>query len=306
MKNLNNHSEAVNPSCLNCGEYIDSPFCPYCGQKNKDYRLSFKELFSDFLEEFFDLDSRAIKSLRLLFTKPGELTREYMQGRRIGYLSPVRLYLVASVLFFLLLSLKAALPGMRYNELMDKLNNPENTGSTPEKVLEEKLTPVPQDTLEPRESRLTLARSDTSGTNVSIKLGTNNYNLDQSDFLADFMDNFAKVMFLLLPVAAFQLKILYFRRKKLYLEHLIFSLHVHAFIFSLLIVSVILDYTWVMRGIIIISLIYLYLAMKRFYGQSHPKTISKMILLLASYGMATTLVMVFTMLVTAVGLLLSR
>ena len=112
------------------------------------------------------------------------------------------------------------------------------------------------------------------------------------------------MMFILLPVAALQLKVLYWRRKKLYLEHLIFSLHVHAVIFSLLIFTVILDFKLVVWAVIVASLVYLYLALKNYYAQSHPKTISKMLLLLMSYGFTILLVMVITLVGTAVSMLL--
>jgi len=106
--------------------------------------------------------------------------------------------------------------------------------------------------------------------------------------------------------AALQLKVLYWRRKKLYIEHLVFSLHVHAFIFSLLILTIILDYKLTMWLVIISSLIYLYIAMKQFYSQSYSKTATKMVLLLLSYGVTTLLVMALTMVVTAVGLVMGN
>jgi len=114
------------------------------------------------------------------------------------------------------------------------------------------------------------------------------------------------MMFLLLPVAALQLKMLYWRRKKLYIEHLVFSLHVHAFIFSLLILTIILDYKLIMWLVILSSLLYLYIAMKQFYEQSYSKTATKMVLLLLSYGVTTILVMTLTMVVTAVGLVMGN
>ena len=107
-----------NSQCLNCGAKLDTKFCAHCGQKNKDYRLSFKDLFSDFLEELLDMDSRVLRSVRMLFTKPGFLTSEYIKGKRISYLPPVRIYLVASVLFFLILSLKTYLPDIQNNQFI--------------------------------------------------------------------------------------------------------------------------------------------------------------------------------------------
>ena len=284
-------------TCLNCGAFLTAQFCAECGQKNKDYRLSFKDLFSDFLEELLDVDSRVLKSLRILFTRPGLLTTEYIKGRRISYLPPVRIYLVASILFFLAISLNTLVPNIQNNELFQEWTQ---TGNIDEALTNTLATQVQSLTGD----RLGEVAADSSTNAVSVSVGENNFDVQQDDFLSNFSDNIAKMMFLLLPVAALQLKMLYWRRKKLYIEHLIFSLHVHAFIFSLLIITVILDFKVVMWAVLIWSLVYLYLAMKNYYGQSYSKTFAKMFLLLLSYGLAIMLVMTITLVATAVGLVL--
>lgn len=293
---------AHNTHCLNCGSPLDAQFCSQCGQKNKDYSLTFKDLFSDFLEELLDVDSRVLKSLRLLFTSPGFLTAEYVKGRRVSYLPPVRIYLVASVLFFLSLTLSNMIPDVQESEFFKEITE---TGSL-DKALDSALTArenaLTSDVVFSEKSGLVPIDPDSSQSGMTISLGEGQYDVEQGDFLSDFSDNFAKMMFLLLPVAALQLKVLYWRRKKLYIEHLIFSLHVHAFIFSLLILTVILNYKLVMWFVILASLVYIYMAMKNYYGQSYPKTATKMLLLLLSYGITTVLVMTLTLVVTAVGL----
>jgi len=147
--------------------------------------------------------------------------------------------------------------------------------------------------------------ADSSKKGVTVVLGDETYDVQQSDFMSTFSDNFAKMMFLLLPVAALLLKILYWRRKKLYIEHLIFSLHVHAFTFSLLILTVILDYRIVIWGVILWSHVYLYLAIKNYYSQGYVKTFFKMALLLFSYGLTLIVAMTLTLVGTAVSLQLS-
>lgn len=295
---------AANSNCLNCGTPLETRFCPQCGQKNKDYRLSFKDLFSDFIEELLDMDSRVLRTVRMLFTRPGFLTKEYIKGRRISYLPPVRIYLVASVLFFLLLSIKNLIPTIQNNELLKEFTGSENIEETMSQAIEARIEGKNDEKGTQEQIGLIPVDPDSSGEGMSMIVGGDTYDIQQGDFLANFTDNFAKMMFLLLPVAAFQLKVLYVRRKKVYVEHLIFSLHVHAFIFSLLILTAILDYRLVLWAVILASLIYLYLAMKNYYEQSHLKTISKMFLLLMGYGMAIAMVMVLTLVATAVGLLL--
>mgnify|MGYP002725446881 CR=1 FL=1 len=282
---------------------MDSPFCPQCGQKNKDYSLSLKELFSHFLEELLDVDARVLRSLRLLFTRPGFLSKEYVLGRRVSYIPPVRIYLVASVLFFLSLTINTLVPSFQNNPFIKELAE---TGDL-EQALENELTEnaeEPQSTGSPfpEGSGLVKLDPDSSASGAVMTIGESRFDMQEGDFLSNFSDNFAKMMFFLLPVAALQLKALYWRRKKVYVEHLIFSLHVHAFIFSILILTVIMDFKFVMWFVILWSLIYLYLAMKYFYNQSYGKTLSKMLLLLFGYGLTILLVMTLTMVLTAISL----
>ncbi len=292
--------------CLNCGSPLSAQFCPECGQKNKDYSLTFKDFFSDFLEELLDVDSRVLRSLRLLFTKPGFLTSEYVRGRRVRYIPPVRIYLVASVLFFLSLTLKTLLPSVQNNEFFKEITETGNLDNALENALEAKQTASSNDVLSYEGSGLVPVDPDSSQSGMQLSLGGGQYDVNQGDFLSNFSDNFAKMMFLLLPVAALQLKALYWRRKKLYIEHLVFSIHVHAFIFSLLILTIILDFKLTMWLVIISSLIYLFIAMRQFYGQSYSKTATKMVLLLLSYGVTTILVMTLTLVATAVGLVMGN
>lgn len=292
-----------NTECLNCGSPLTAQFCAQCGQKNKDYSLTFKDLFSDFIEELLDVDSRVLKTLRLLFTSPGFLTAEYVVGRRVSYLPPVRLYLVASVLFFLTLTIKTLLPSVQSNEFFKEITETGSIDTAIEHVIENQQQ---NGSLVRLDSGLEPAGPDSSHTDVTMSIGGSEMDVQQGDFLSSFSDNFAKMMFLLLPVAALQLKLLYWRRNKLYIEHLVFSLHVHAFIFSLLILTVLIDFKFMMWIVIMASLIYLFLAMKRFYQQSYAKTASKMVLLLFSYGITTGLVMVLTLMITAVGMVMEN
>lgn len=82
-------SAAIDQSeCLNCGTELQGEFCTRCGQKVAHPNPSFHDLYHDFTHEMLHLDGRLWSSLRLLFTKPGFLTREYIAGRRAPYLPP--------------------------------------------------------------------------------------------------------------------------------------------------------------------------------------------------------------------------
>ena len=90
--------------CRNCGTFLGEPagnFCPNCGQDTLNHPPSFWEFIHEFVTHYVALEGKLWKTLVLLFFKPAQLTREYREGRKQRYISPLRLYITASFLFFL-------------------------------------------------------------------------------------------------------------------------------------------------------------------------------------------------------------
>jgi hypothetical protein len=94
--------------CRNCETTLDGEFCPACGQKDIDLERPFFALLSETVSEAVDLDGRAFRTVKTLFLYPGQLTAEFLAGRRRTYTSPLRLYLFISVSFFVLMAWVAA------------------------------------------------------------------------------------------------------------------------------------------------------------------------------------------------------
>ncbi len=92
-------------TCANCGRDRPENFCAHCGQSDRDYARALLSVAGEFVRETFELDSRLFRTLGLLMFRPGRLTMEFSRNRRAGFVSPVRLYIFASFVFFLLLSL---------------------------------------------------------------------------------------------------------------------------------------------------------------------------------------------------------
>ena len=93
-------------TCPNCGRDRPESFCAHCGQSDRDYARALRSVAGEFVRETFEVDSRLFRTLKLLMFRPGSLTREFSRNRRAGFVSPVRLYIFASFVFFLLLSLR--------------------------------------------------------------------------------------------------------------------------------------------------------------------------------------------------------
>lgn len=103
-------SDAVTPAttnreedqhrCLNCGSVLLGDHCYQCGQPVKGLIRQFSSVIGDFLDTVFNLDSRTIRTLKPLLFQPGFLSTEYFAGRRVSYVTPLRLYIFFSVLAF--------------------------------------------------------------------------------------------------------------------------------------------------------------------------------------------------------------
>ena len=77
-------------------------YCPICGQKNTDLNISFKELTKDFASDYFTFDSKFFKTLWPLITKPGKVPKEFIEGKRLKYIAPLRGFLFLSFISFFL------------------------------------------------------------------------------------------------------------------------------------------------------------------------------------------------------------
>src|SRR5437762_7075916 len=86
--------------CENCGAPLRGHWCAQCGQPAIDYRRSFRHVIADLLDEFLNWDSKFFATIGLLLVRPWKLTNEFLAGHRVRYVHPLRLYLLASILFF--------------------------------------------------------------------------------------------------------------------------------------------------------------------------------------------------------------
>ncbi|MDH3304878.1 MAG: DUF3667 domain-containing protein [Gammaproteobacteria bacterium] len=88
------------PDCLNCGTRLRGQYCGNCGQRASSRLISLWQLISEAFGDLLEFDSRLWRTLIPLMSRPGRLTRDYLEGRRTRYMPPFRTYLVLSVIFF--------------------------------------------------------------------------------------------------------------------------------------------------------------------------------------------------------------
>lgn len=321
-------------ACLNCGALLTGQYCAHCGQRARTRLISIWELVRDAVGDLFELDSRLWQTLIPLTVRPGRLTREYLLGRRARFMPPFRTYLVLSLGFFLVAFFNPRELGLWLDPV--STTQTERQADIRRQVaedLEAEGVPVPEG-LVPEESE-----DDTSnGVNVSCEIedfATMQLPqwLDQRltparlkeicdrvtadngrAFVRQLLDNIPASLFILLPLMALVLKMLYPLSKRYYAEHLLFVVHFHAFLFLILTVEILFtrlaqlirlpefasDLAWLAVAIYIP--VYLYKSLRRVYGQGRAITILKFVLLVMAYSFGLLAIFLFVLLYTAMSI----
>jgi hypothetical protein len=275
-----------------------------CGQHAETHVHSFWEFLRDAFEGITHADSRVWATLWPLLFRPGFLTLEYREGRRARYLPPFRLYLVLSVLFFLVAS------AMPHELALLDFNSGEVEGVTiapPGGTADAKETP------EQRANRIcndmTYRGPWQKELQPRLAGSCHKMVLDSGEGIAEGMlHNVPKALFVLLPLLALVMWLMYLRRY--YVEHLLFFIHAHSFVFLLLLiylpVSSWISTQWI--GVLLNLLVWIYIpwylfrAMRRTYGQSRLVTFAKYSVLMFAYVTCVALMLVLTTFYTVMTL----
>jgi hypothetical protein len=104
MRDEDHGSTPASSTCFNCGAALTGLFCPHCGQKSLPLHPRIADFLHELAHETLHVDGRIFSSFSRLLRNPGFLTREYFEGRRARWVSPIRLYLIFSVLYFAIAS----------------------------------------------------------------------------------------------------------------------------------------------------------------------------------------------------------
>ncbi len=108
MKSITRFTKNIRgKKCLNCENDIseDDNFCSRCGQVNDLKKVSLKQYLSAYFDDFLSFDSRLLNTIVALIFKPGYVTKNYVEGKRMSYMNPFKLYLQITILFFLVIGL---------------------------------------------------------------------------------------------------------------------------------------------------------------------------------------------------------
>jgi len=315
FNNKEEHIQKIPSSCLNCKHLFSNSkmsFCPNCGQKRTFSKLKFSTLLKDFLEDYLLLDGKFLKSLIYLFFQPGQLTQQFNNGQRVRFIAPIRLFLFSGVLCFFILSW--AVGNSNWKENMKFRNNGDNISMGFEELESQEEDNQPFLNLTVGDSTkydlskiglLVLSMEDFTQKQaidslevLIIELGGSPDKFEKHGvnlikqfvklvqskgerLLEYFISQASLVILILQPIVALLLWLLFVRKRKqfFFLEHLVFSLHFHAFIYLIISTSLIifgLKYWNLLFPLaLLLSSIYLFFAFKKVYQQNIFKTLLK-------------------------------
>src|SRR6266436_6505689 len=255
--------------CENCGASLSGRFCWQCGQAAIDYRRSFRHVIVDVLDSFLNWDSKFFATLGLLIAKPWRLTNDFLAGHRVRYVHPLRLYLLASILFFFAVNYWAKSihlqPGKLTSEnraeiaaALDKQNLTPDQRAKVERALNmanmppevaaimaakrkdttQEETATPQAAATSKETATPLidfspAKNPSTPfekwVETHAKEKIGERGTNLQLFVKTLISNLPYMMLCCIPLFALVLKLLYVRRKVFYIDHLIYALHIHSF-----------------------------------------------------------------------------
>ncbi len=375
--------------CENCGAALTGAYCAVCGQHAIDYRRSLLRVLIDAADSFLNWDTKFLKSVGILLAKPWKLTNDFNAGRRARYVHPLRLYLLASIAFFLLVKtihLTAGKPidlkpedRAELYAALAKLSAPNSLLSADQRAkvdaararwsgatgplqrddqveLEEALQKLPKWSskaeLKPKDRAKLDAALDRipEGTPKAVSRKPESTSADETPanspaaspnpshfstnwnktktpfaawmearikekvgedgtkatlFLETLRSNIPTMMLCCIPIFAFVLKVLYFRERRFYVEHLVYALHIHTFAYLSVFLIALAGWAaahWsntaqvlIIVLLSVVVLIQMFLSIRRVYGQRWFFTIAKFLL----GGLAYLVILIFAVGATA-------
>ena len=268
--------ETNGTTCLNCeAELGAGKYCPQCGQKRVSLRPTLHDFLHEAFHEFLHFDGKIVQTMKVLTFSPGQITRDFVDGKRTRYISPLRLYLLWSVVYF------AMVATFGIGENIVQIHSGQRKAAPPVGGVHVDAPP--------------------SSPEMRARMEKNAKEIEQHpEVLAESIaHSVPKAMFVLMPFFAWLIFLFFRRREPFYIPHLYFSIHLHAFTFFLFSIVALLSaakttVTTVVSALLtFLVLPYFYFALRTVYGSRRWETLWKGALVFATY---------FVMLMLTIGL----
>lgn len=307
-------------NCLNCDAALTGDYCPRCGQSIKGPQRLFWTVLHEAFENVFQLNSRATRTFAQILFLPGRVARRYLDGKRVSFVHPLRLYIVSSIIFFVVLSALNFLQSFDSENTSDgssvdvliQLDDDQNfakgaEGAEGTQASDQAETEIPDVSVNlpwlTKEESLKFESFVSQQVEKVSELSKD----DPGEIISQILEIAPPLVFALLPLMALVLLVLLSGRGFFYAEHLIFTVYNHCFLFLLLSMQSMVSafaISWLSDlSTLIMSLwipIYLVLSFKHVYKLGWFATLWRLPFVFISY---MTLVAAATTLLFTIGLL---
>jgi hypothetical protein len=265
--------------CLNCDAPISGAFCSNCGQRAVPPSPTMRELAGDAFAELSGWDGKLAESFRSLLQRPGELTRQWIDGKRVSFITPLRMYLLASLLYF---GVVAVAPT---NLRVGTANGPQVSLIKTEQTTAPGRMAERTETALTRQQALTGAERDSALADIAkapafLRPMMRKAVDDPTAFATAVRRAMPNVFLALVPIFALVTALFYRRRH--YPVHLYFAVHLFTFLFiartigNLALFTRSIVFAGVVQSMVLIWIAaYGVIAFRRVYGGSIPMTILK-------------------------------
>jgi len=278
--------------CKNCDAELTGEFCSQCGQSTYDFEKPMINIVTEFASTIFAFDTRLFTSIKALFLSPGKYTLDYINGKRVRYAPPFRLFAFISFFFFLLMAISLKQTTSFIDDKREDIITQLDKSTTKTNDNEEK-------TAAQNNTNFSINLGDEDETKIKevIKSVIQNPNL--------YIDSFVKFLswsvFFSIPIYAFLLWLFFRKNQPYYFSHLIFDINQNSFIFILFIINTLIKLIFPDRNsqpelfLLFLIPIYTIWGYKRVYQSSWISSVIKHTFISTLYSLVLTvnLAMVF-------------
>lgn len=292
--------------CPNCGWKIEGAgnYCSNCGQENHDMNVSLKHLLLDIIENTFHFDTKLFRSLGAIILRPGKITRDFNNGMHAAYVSPARLYIFITAIYFLVFAFNRHHAADKPFKIDANIKDVKAKGITTlafgaqDNKLSlnyDEMIFLEHASVKQTDSMLLSKKVPATWINRKIAQNISSLTLapDSSGYISELVyKNISFTLFLLMPLFALLLKIMYWRKKILYIHHFVFTLHYHSVLFFILLLSetsvMLFSFSFV-KTAWTAAIIYLLVAMHNVYGDGWLKSFMKFLFVTIPYLIFTAI-----------------
>lgn len=302
----NGFSNSKKRHCLNCDRILSSSdrYCSDCGQKVTDIRVTLWFLITDFFAQQFAFEGKLFRSLSTLMTRPGVLTIGFCGGRRARYFTPIQIYLLTGVAFFLMIDVLSNFDSISPIQVesrgFENAFDYEGTksisfGTESADLTSEQFKEFVETS--PNELRQFFEKYDIEMGSLAMFFSRGSHQMFQPGglkaFVMTYVNVFSQSILLMMPVFGFLVYGLYWRKSEGLVQAVVFSAHVHSFNYIMLvvisIVSLALDIDWLRSMLFIVNFGYLMVASKKVFGGGYVAALIKSSIALFVYFIAVSI-----------------